>query len=211
MYYFHRYPNAITDSRASLKYKQELYPEESEIIAEAHFKLSLALEFASITKSSDDSNNDGGSSTADQVDQALRDEAATELEAAIASTKLKLQNKEVELATLHSPEDNDLTRQQIGEVKEVIADMEQRLVELRKPPIDINSALGLPPKEEKGKEEKIEVEVAAEVKEKARDLSGMVKKKRKVEEVSGDGKAEGVEAKKVKEEGNGTTAPAVEA
>ncbi|KAK3326382.1 hypothetical protein B0H66DRAFT_600508 [Apodospora peruviana] len=168
-----RYPNAITDSRASLKYKKELFPQESEIIAEAHFKLSLALEFASVTKSSDDKGDS-------QIDQALRDEAATELEAAIASTKLKLQNQEVELATLHNPEDNDLTRKQITEIKEVIADMEQRLVELRKPPVDINAALGLPARPT---EEKVEVEVPEEVKRNAHDLSGLVKRKRKAEDV----------------------------
>lgn len=62
-----------------------------------------------------------------EVNQELRDEAAKELEAAIESTKLKLQNKEVELATLHSPEDNDISRKQITETKEIIADMEQRV------------------------------------------------------------------------------------
>ena len=41
-----RYPNAIEDGRTSLKYKMDLYPGESEIIAEDHYKLSLALEFA---------------------------------------------------------------------------------------------------------------------------------------------------------------------
>lgn len=115
-----RYPNAITDSRASLKYKQLLYPKESEIIAEAHFKLSLALEFASITTA------EGGNKT-EAVDQEQRDEAVKELELAIESTKLKLQAKEVDLATMASPDDNELTRQQITEVKEIIADMEQRV------------------------------------------------------------------------------------
>jgi hypothetical protein len=57
----------------------------------------------------------------------MRDEAAKELQAAIDSTKLKLQAKQVDLATLHSPEDNELTRQQIADVQEVIADMEQRV------------------------------------------------------------------------------------
>ncbi len=122
-----RYPNAIVDSRASLAYKKRYLPEESEIIAEAHFKLSLALEFASVTQSADGEDGAAGGSGHQQVDQELRDEAARELEAAIASTKLKLQNKEVELATLHSPEDNDSTRRQIVEVKDIIADMEQRV------------------------------------------------------------------------------------
>lgn len=131
-----RYPNAIVDSRASLAYKKRYLSEDSEIIAEAHFKLSLALEFASVTTASEDSNNGNGAAAEggqqqqqqpQQVDQELRDEAARELEAAIASTKLKLQSKEVELATLHSPEDNDSTRRQITEVKDIISDMEQRV------------------------------------------------------------------------------------
>lgn len=121
----YRYTDAIKDSRASLKYKQELYSEESEILAEAHYKLSLALEFASVTTSRDENGEAEGE--AKPVDQSMRDEAAKELQAAIDSTKLKLQAKQVDLATLHSPEDNELTRQQIADVQEVIADMEQRV------------------------------------------------------------------------------------
>jgi HAT1-interacting factor 1 len=119
----YRYADAIKDSRASLKYKQELYPEESEIVAEAHYKLSLALEFASVTTTQDEK----GEAEAKPVDQGMRDEAAKELQAAIDSTKLKLQAKQVDLATLHSPEDNELSREQIADVQEVIADMEQRV------------------------------------------------------------------------------------
>lgn len=126
---FLRFPGAVTDFKSALQYKQELYPEESEIIAEAHFKLSLALEFASISKPKDD----GEEETAEAgegdayLDQNLRDEAVKELEAAINSTKLKLQNKEVELASMHSPDDNDITREQITEVKDILADMENRV------------------------------------------------------------------------------------
>ncbi|KAK4121425.1 hypothetical protein N657DRAFT_555158, partial [Parathielavia appendiculata] len=175
-----RYPNAITDCRASLQYKQDLYPFESEVIAEAHFKLSLALEFASVTKSSDETtaaNKEGGD---DKVDQTLRDEAASALEAAINSTKLKLQAKEVELATLHCPDDNEATRRQIADVKEVLADMEQRLIDLRKPPVDLNAALGIPPPQRAKVSEKIEV--SEDVKKKATDLTGLVRKKRKAED-----------------------------
>ncbi|KAL2171982.1 hypothetical protein VTG60DRAFT_1041 [Thermothelomyces hinnuleus] len=191
-----RYSNAITDSRASLKYKEELYPFESEVVAEAHFKLSLALEFASVTMSSDDDDGkEAGGGGGDHVDQALRDEAASALEAAINSTKLKLQNKEVELATLHNPEDNEATRRQIADVKEVLADMEQRLQDLRKPPVDLNAALGIPsaPK----------TEVSEEVKQKATDLTGLVRKKRKAE---GEAKPEeAAAAKKVREDGAGSS------
>lgn len=132
-----RFEDAIPDSRKSLAYKKDLYPQEHELIAEAHFKLSLALEFASVVATDDDQ-----SEGVQHVDQSLREEAATELEAAIASTKLKLQNQEVELAMNHSPDDNDVTRKEITNTKEIIADMEQRLVDLRAMPVDVEKLLG---------------------------------------------------------------------
>lgn len=109
-----------------MRYQQQLLPEEHEIIAEAHFKLSLALEFASVTTQQDEEGVAAGAGPK-EFNQELRDEAVKELAAAIASTKAKLQNKEVELATLHNPEDNEITRKQISETKEIIADMEQRV------------------------------------------------------------------------------------
>ncbi|GJN76168.1 hypothetical protein PLICBS_010280 [Purpureocillium lilacinum] len=133
-----RYPAAIEDGRISLNYKMELYPEESEIIAEAHYKLSLALEFASVTTSGDDGKNE----KREAMDQDLRDEAVKEMELAIKSFKLKIQATEVELATSSSPEDNELTRKAIAGMREVAADMEQRLVDLRKDPVDASDLLG---------------------------------------------------------------------
>ena len=201
-----RYPNAITDSRAALKYTQDLYPFESEIIAEAHFKLSLALEFASVTKPSDDDDKPSTSTSGDVVDQSLRDEAATALESAINSTKAKLQTKEVELATLHNPDDNEATRKQIADVKEVLADMEQRLVDLKKPPVDLNAALGIAAPSRGGAGASGSgsageaMQVDEEVRKKATDLSGLVRKKRKAEGEETTKEEGGVEKKKAKEE-----------
>ncbi|OTB16749.1 hypothetical protein K445DRAFT_37989, partial [Daldinia sp. EC12] len=176
-----KYSLAINDCRASLKYKEGLYPQDSEIIAEAHFKLSLALEFASVTTSAEDEAGAGPK----PVDEALRKEAAEELEKAIESTKLKLDAKEVDLAMLHAPEDNEATRKQIAEVKELIADMEQRLVELRKPPMDVNSVLAADDtmlgvlgsalgESAANKEARLE-----EAKKSAKDVSDLVRKKAK--------------------------------
>ncbi|KAH6652766.1 hypothetical protein BKA67DRAFT_301064 [Truncatella angustata] len=175
-----KYPLAINDARASLKYKTELYPEESEIRAEAHYKLSLALEFASVTSDEEDKDE-----TTKTVDQGLRDEAAAELEKAIASTKLKLQNEEVDLATMHAPEENEDTRKKIAEVRDIIADMEQRLVELKKPPVDVEGVLGAEnPMSgllgatlgETSADAQARIE---EAKKGAKDLSGLVRKKEK--------------------------------
>lgn len=130
-YMEYRFPEAIKDGRQSLFYKKELYPEESEIIAEAHYKLSLALEFASMT-TTDEEGAEGGSKN---IDEEMRKEAGDELEKAIKSTQLKLQGKELELATVHAPDENDETRRQITEVKEIIADMEQRVSSSLHPPL----------------------------------------------------------------------------
>jgi HAT1-interacting factor 1 len=86
------------------------------------------LEFASITTTKDentDESDDGPKET--HVDEAMREEAAKELENAIASTKLKLHSKEVELASSFSPDDNEILIAQIAEVRDIIADMEQRV------------------------------------------------------------------------------------
>merc|ERR1712093_839717 len=136
-----RFPGAVTDFRAALGYKQGMYPEESEIIAEAHFKLSLALEFASITRTKDEEGGEPTTESESHLDQGMRDEAISELELAIKSTKLKLANKEVELAETSSPDDNEITRSQIAEVKEIVADMEARLAELKGPAVDVKEAL----------------------------------------------------------------------
>lgn len=205
-----RFHDAIPDSRKSLEFKKQLYPEESDILAEAHFKLSLALEFASIV-ATDDEKTQG---QVQHVDQALRDEAAIELEAAIASTKLKLQNKEVELATNHSPEDNDVTRRQIADIKEVVADMEQRLVDLRNGPVDVDAMLGKdnPLGGILGAalgETQAQVEARVEAAKKtATDLTGLVRKKAAPKEAETNGgnkrkleeEAPTEEAKKVRTE-----------
>ncbi|TWU71699.1 hypothetical protein ED733_002856 [Metarhizium rileyi] len=181
-----RYPNAIEDGRVSLNYKLELYPEDSEIIAEAHYKLSLALEFASVTMADDDGKN----AKREAMDQDLRDEAIKEMSLAIKSFKLKMQNKEVEVATMASPEDNDLARKAIFEMKEVIADMEQRLIDLKKDPIDASDLLGGPQANalgglfgaalgESATETQARVE---EAKKTATDLTGLVRKKKAAEE-----------------------------
>lgn len=85
--------------------------------------MSLALEFASITISGEDGKN----TKREEMDQTLRDEAIKEMELAIKSFRLKMQAAEVEVATMASPEENEASRKMITEMKEVIADMEQRV------------------------------------------------------------------------------------
>ncbi|KAH8685865.1 hypothetical protein BGZ60DRAFT_396283 [Tricladium varicosporioides] len=182
-----RFPAAVADFRSSLAHKKELYPEESEVIAEAHYKLSLALEFASTTSEKEVSDK-----TDEDEGQALRDEAVRELEAAINSTNLKLQAKEVELASCSSPDENEVTRAQIADVKEIVTDMENRLAELKAPAVDVDGvkqALGMGDGNAMGgilaeTLGETPAEAAArieEAKKTATDLTGLVRHKKKAD------------------------------
>lgn len=130
-----RFPNAVDDLRAALDLKMQLFPEESSLIAEAHYKLSLALEFSSVTQQkAGDGESDGKAEG--QVDEAMREESAKEMEAAIASCKLRISKEEANLcARMDMKKDQTeapgtkkmITRKDIDDVKEMVADMEQRV------------------------------------------------------------------------------------
>lgn len=192
-----RFADAISDTRDSLALKLELYPQESSLIAEAHFKLSLALEFASVTSTNE--TEDGEKSVA-QVDENMRKEAAAEMEKAIASCKLRISKEEAALSAVTDEAKIEDRSRSITDVKEMVADMEQRLVDLRNPAVSLSGAgaadaedvmggvLGaMLGQSKEGWEKKLK-----EVTEGANDLTGLVKKgkgKRKVEFAEeGDGK-----------------------
>ncbi|KAL9603966.1 MAG: hypothetical protein Q9179_002028 [Wetmoreana sp. 5 TL-2023] len=142
-----RFPNAVVDLQAALDLKKGLFPKESSLIAEAHFKLSLALEFSSITRPKAE---DGESNTKAEanVDGAMREEAAKEMEAAIASCKLRMSKEEAKLRegegrngmTEGETRNGKATEDDIKDVKDMVAEMEQRLTELRQPPVSIDDA-----------------------------------------------------------------------
>ncbi|KAL8855630.1 MAG: hypothetical protein Q9178_007719 [Gyalolechia marmorata] len=140
-----RFSNAVVDLRAALELKTKLFPKESSLVAEAHYKLSLALEFSSMTR---EKAGDGAADTEKEmfVDEGMREESAKEMEAAIASCKLRISKEEDILGTKGSTSEEvngevskgHATRHEIDDVKEIVADMEQRLIELRQPPVSIN-------------------------------------------------------------------------
>ena len=205
-----RFQDAIQDTRDALALKLDLYPQESSLIAEAHFKLSLALEFASVTSTAADAGGEAearGDSVA-QVDEGMRRESVGEMERAIASCRLRI-SKEEEACTAESDAAKaEERRKAVAEVKEMVADMEQRLRDLRNPAVSMSGVSGVlggggldvggsdPLRGvlgamlgESGVEQRKRV---AEATEKANDLTGLVKhrkKKVKVEEVGGAGGA----------------------
>ncbi len=137
-----RFSNAVVDLKGALALKEELYPEECSVLAECHYKLSLALEFSSVTQQRDKDGNLEGEAT---VDQEARDEAATEMYKAIESCKLRVVKEEHELSALVGEEmapQREKLKLDIQDVKEMIGDMRLRLVELKKPPVSINDPKG---------------------------------------------------------------------
>ena len=126
-----QFPRAVTDLKAALELKSQLFPSYSSLIAETHYKLSLALEFASVTQQMEAGKEVDQTQPA-HVDEALREEAAKEMEAAIASCKQRIEREEVTLAIKASGEDGTtgtpkITRESVDEVKEMVQDMEQRV------------------------------------------------------------------------------------
>lgn len=125
-----RFPNAVVDLKSALELKKGLFPQESSLVAEAHFKLSLALEFSSVTQQKNE-NGQVNSDNEAQVDESMREDAALEMEAAIASCRLRIKNEDARL--LDRPEANGdtgkrkVTKGDIADVKEMVKEMEQRV------------------------------------------------------------------------------------
>ncbi|KAK1049794.1 hypothetical protein LTR12_012833 [Friedmanniomyces endolithicus] len=203
-----RFQDAIQDTRDALALKLDLYPQESSLIAEAHFKLSLALEFASVTSTADAGGDaEARGDSVAQVDEGLRKESAGEMEKAIASCQLRISKEEEACTAEPDAAKAEERRKAVAEVKEMVADMEQRLRDLRNPAVSMSGVSGVLTGDggggdplrgvpgamlgESGVEQRKRV---ADATEKANDLTGLVKhrkKKERVEEVDGAGIAVG--------------------
>lgn len=130
-----RFADAVADEKASLELKLRIFPQESSLVAEAHYKLSLALEFASVTQTTatTTTTTDGAANETEaaggeeaQVDEVMREEAVQHMESAIASCKLRVDKETASLASL-SPEQKREKEASIKDVTEMIGDMEQRV------------------------------------------------------------------------------------
>jgi HAT1-interacting factor 1 len=203
-----RFTDAISDTRDALNLKQTLYPVESSLVAEAHFKLSLALEFASVTSTSE--NADGGESVA-EVNEEMRGEAALEMEKAIASCRARITKEEAGLAELKDEAKAKEAKANIQDVKEMVADMQQRLEDLRKPAKSLSALQSgvLGPAGEGGADAALQGVLGAMLGEskadaqkrlaiataQANDLTGLVKKKKVKSEpvVEGKGKRKAID------------------
>ena len=121
------FSNAAVDLRSALGIKERLFPLESSIIAEAHYKLSLALEFQSVTQQKAAETDAEKLQTA-TVDYDMRKKAAVQMEAAIASCKARIETEDARMLEASSSKDlARATSRNIDEVREMVSEMEQRV------------------------------------------------------------------------------------
>ncbi|BDD63801.1 hypothetical protein MPDQ_002510 [Monascus purpureus] len=130
-----RFTDAVTDLKVALEMKQSLYPIEDPSVAECHYKLSLALEFASVNKQKDNDDHE----QADGADEGMRKEAVHHMETAIESCKIRMTQEQKKLDSDDITDEDKIfaAKRKIANVKDIIADMEQRLIDLRGPPASI--------------------------------------------------------------------------
>jgi HAT1-interacting factor 1 len=128
-----RFHDAVADARSSLALQEEINSFEHENVTESHYSLSLALEFASVSKIREDnvdaerqqeeSNADSGE---DGINWDLRNEAAKHTQLAIDSLQARLNKEQSALAS----ESTSLTDAQKKEKKAIIDDKKALLEEL---------------------------------------------------------------------------------
>lgn len=131
-----RFSDAVTDLRTALDLRYSLFPFEDPSVAECHYKLSLALEFASVPQEDED----GGKDKA--VNEEMRKEAAVQMERAIESCRVRMTHEEEKLKAVEDMDEDKVTasKRKIANVKEIIADMEQRVSQVSTPSCHLDFA-----------------------------------------------------------------------
>ncbi|KAF2436064.1 hypothetical protein EJ08DRAFT_624550 [Tothia fuscella] len=177
-----RFDDAIVDTRSALTIWQELHPKATNIIAEGHYKLSLALEMASNVDQTKEEAEEGGADgdapkRTPEESEKLKEESIQQMDAAIESCRLRLAKEEAELSTLRGEKAKAVAKS-IDDVKEIIEDMEQRVLDLKNPALPdanpmadlLKGMLGESPAQAKARVD--------EQSKNANDLSGLVRKKK---------------------------------
>lgn len=198
-----QFADAVTDAQAALKYKLQLFPQESGMVAEAHYKLAIALDFAALpappTEEEENAEPKTEPKEEPKVNEEMRAQAATEMEKAIASCQLRIQ-KDTEAGKTAA----------IADIKSMVAEMKNRLAELRKPVETMATAGSSGPAPDGadplrgvlgamlGASKAEQAKVLQQATSQANDLSGLVKK-RKAKVVEGESEVEG-KGKKAKVE-----------
>tara|TARA_R110002003_G_scaffold189_1_gene14693 strand:+ start:17443 stop:18810 length:1368 start_codon:yes stop_codon:yes gene_type:complete len=216
-----RFHDAIADARASLALQEELKPFEHENVTEGHYSLSLALEFASVSKVREEQTGMTGEASLDaapqpegqdSIDWDLRNEAAKHTEHAIESLKARLKKEEAALSSgILTPEQKKEKLIIIEDKKGMLEELTTRVADLKADPtkqevdsIDptvfqglLGGLLGADAATQKAK--------IAEATKSANDVTGLVKTKKKAKPApaaSSDAVARGSGKRKLEVDGD---------
>ncbi|KAK6520584.1 hypothetical protein TWF506_000837 [Arthrobotrys conoides] len=206
------FKQACVDLEESLKMKLELYPTESTLITEAHYKLSLALEFASQGGGEGDADNE----VSPEEQKKGRDEAVKHMKSAIASCKKRVEAEETAIKAADGDKVGDKPKDEaeksVEEGKDLVKELEMRLRDLMTPPQPTKPA-NLGEEQMAGILSSIMSGSSADAKKMfeniisgANDISGSVRKKPKAPEAgsssaaSGSGTSNGAGAKRKAED-----------
>lgn len=120
-----RFVDAVADLQKTLELRQSLFPLEDSLVAESHYKLSLALEFASANKQIEETGE-----VDNNVDEGMRKEAVSHMETAIESCKIRVAQEKKRLDDNSNTMDEDkisAAKLRIADVKDMVGEMEQRV------------------------------------------------------------------------------------
>ncbi|CAI6335471.1 unnamed protein product [Periconia digitata] len=183
-----RFHDAVTDARSAVALQEELHPIEHENVTEAHYSLSLALEFASTSKVFADGEEaePPKDDAPPPIDWDLRKEARKHTELAVEGLEKRLKVEEAALTSDSlTPEQKKEKEAVIVDKKGLLEDLKTRINDLKadptQQPVDgldpslfqglIGGLLGADAATQKAK--------LAEAKSGANDISGLVKTKKK--------------------------------
>jgi len=123
-----RFHDAVADARAALALQEELNPFDHENVMEAHYSLSLALEFASNRLPADQAGKEGVQPEEQSIDYELRNEAAKHTDLTIQSLEARIKREEAGLTsdalTAEQKKEKELI---IKDKKEILEDMKTRV------------------------------------------------------------------------------------
>lgn len=124
--------SAVADARSALEIQQEFLDISHQYITEAHYKLSLALEFASVSKVREEQagmqvgDSDKAKESEAEIDYELRKEAAQQMELAIQSLESRIKKEQAEASNL--PKDKKKEKESsIKDGQEMLEDMKTRV------------------------------------------------------------------------------------
>ncbi|KAF3914861.1 hypothetical protein ABW20_dc0105444 [Dactylellina cionopaga] len=203
------FKQACVDLEESLKIKQELYPVESTLITEAHYKLSLALEFASQGGGEGDADNE----VSPEEQKKGREQAVKHMRSAIASCKKRVEAEEQAIHDASGDKVGDKQKDEaeksVEEGKDLVKELEMRLRDLMAPPpaaqasssLGEDQMVGILSSMMSGNPEDAK-KMFANIISGANDISGAVRKKPKTAEAGPSGVSNGASAKRKAEDDN---------